>query len=264
MGALHEGHLRLIDRARAEAGDAGEVVVTIFVNPTQFGPNEDLDRYPRTLETDLAACRQRGADAVFAPDASAMYAADASVAVREAQLSRGLCGASRPGHFDGVCTVVTKLFHLCEPDAAVFGEKDYQQLAVVRRMVRDLDFPLEILAEPIVREGDGLAMSSRNRNLSAEHRRQAPALHAALRKAGGLLDEGRSDPLALVDAIRRTLSEQAPEGRIDYIEIVDPETLDPLDAIDAGAGAALLLAVFFGEVRLIDNILWLGKTADSR
>lgn len=262
MGALHEGHLRLVDRARAEAGADGEVMVTIFVNPTQFGPNEDLERYPRTLDADLAACEQRGADAVFVPEVASMYHDDASISIREDRLSGGLCGASRPGHFDGVCTVVAKLFHLCEPDAAVFGEKDYQQLAVIRRMVRDLDFAVEILAEPIVREEDGLAMSSRNRNLTDEHRRQAVALSAALRDASGWLAAGERNAAAVAAQIREQLAETAPDGRIDYIEIVHPHDLETLEKIDPATGATVLLAVFFGEVRLIDNLLWMGHTAD--
>jgi pantoate--beta-alanine ligase len=262
MGALHEGHLRLIDRARREAGDDGEVMVTIFVNPTQFGPNEDLDCYPRTLKEDLAACERRGADVVFVPEVASMYRDDASISIHEDRLSVGLCGVSRPGHFDGVCTVVAKLFHLCEPDAAVFGEKDYQQLAVVRRMVRDLDFAVDILAEPIVREDDGLAMSSRNRNLTDAHRQQAVALSAALREAGERLDAGERDGAVVTEEIRRQLAREAPDGRIDYVDIVDPDSLEKLSVIDPNIGAAILLAVFFGGVRLIDNFTWMGHTAD--
>lgn len=262
MGALHEGHLRLVDRARTEAGVDGEVMVTIFVNPTQFGPDEDLERYPRTLPADLAACEEHGADVVFVPEAASMYHADASISIHEGSLSVGLCGASRPGHFDGVCTVVAKLFHLCEPDAAVFGEKDYQQLAVIRRMVRDLDFAVDILAEPIVREDDGLAMSSRNRNLTDEHRRQAVALAMALRNAREMLEAGERDGAVVSGKIREHLAEAAPDGRIDYIEIVHPHSLEALSEIDSASGAAILLAVYFGGVRLIDNSVWMGHTAD--
>ena len=262
MGALHEGHLRLVDRARTEARAEGEVMVTIFVNPTQFGPNEDLDRYPRPLEADLAACEQRGADAVFVPEVASMYHADASISIHEGSLSVGFCGASRPVHFAGVCTVVAKLFHLCEPDAAVFGEKDYQQLAVIRRMVRDLDFAVDILAEPIVREEDGLAMSSRNSNLTDEHRGQAVALSAALRSAGEMLDAGERDGAVVSELICEHLAEAAPDGRIDYVEIVHPHSLEPLEEVDSASGAAILLAVYFGGVRLIDNSVWMGHAAD--
>lgn len=262
MGALHEGHLRLIDRARCHADSqetGGEVIVSIFVNPTQFGPNEDLDRYPHTLESDLAACEAHGADAVFAPDVASMYHDDASISIHESGLSRGLCGASRPGHFDGVCTVVAKLFHLTRAHAAVFGEKDYQQLAVVRRMVRDLDFPIEILAEPIVRESDGLAMSSRNRNLSVEQRSQATRLSSALRQAGEMLDAGERGTGVLSAALHTEIA-KSNDARIDYVEIVDPRTLAPLDAIDPQQGAAILLAAFFGDTRLIDNLVWMGHS----
>ena len=176
MGALHEGHLALVDRARAAVGPRGIVVVSIFVNPTQFGPKEDFSLYPRPLRQDLAACRRRGVDVVFSPGAADMYAPDASVAVDEAALSGGLCGGSRPGHFRGVCTVVAMLFNLVRPTFAVFGRKDYQQLAVIRRMVRDLHFPVRIIGLDTVREADGLAMSSRNVHLKAEERAQAPAL----------------------------------------------------------------------------------------
>jgi pantoate--beta-alanine ligase len=173
MGALHDGHATLIDEARCRAGQNGCVVVSIFINPTQFGPNEDFAKYPRTLEEDLAICRRHGADAVFTPVAEEIYPMNDSTFVDETSLSLGLCGESRPGHFRGVCTVVAKLFQIIRPDAAVFGEKDYQQLAVIRRMVRDLFFPIEIIGHPTVREADGLALSSRNRYLSPEDRVRA-------------------------------------------------------------------------------------------
>lgn len=190
-----------------------------------------------------------------------MYRDDASISIHEDRLSIGLCGASRAGHFDGVCTVVAKLFHLCEPDAAVFGEKDYQQLAVVRRMVRDLDFAVEIFTEPIVREEDGLAMSSRNRNLIEEHRQQAVALSASLRNASEMLDAGEREAAGLTQRIQQQLSQAAPDGRIDYVEIVDPHSLEFLERIDPATGAVVLLAVFFGEVRLIDNLVWMGHSS---
>jgi pantoate--beta-alanine ligase len=183
MGALHEGHLELVKRARQSAGPDGIVVVSIFVNPIQFDRNSDLDTYPRPLEDDLAKCQAAGVDVVFTPEAAAMYFPDRSVTVTESLLSGGLCGAARPGHFDGVCTVVLKLFLLCGCHAAVFGEKDFQQLAVIRRMVRDLDVPVEILACPTVRESDGLAMSSRNVRLGSAQRQDALCIHRALMEA---------------------------------------------------------------------------------
>jgi pantoate--beta-alanine ligase len=170
MGALHPGHLALVTRAKEVAAGSGTTVVSVFVNPTQFGPNEDFQRYPRPFEQDCEKLAGLGCDLVFAPSADAMYHPHASVAVHETSLSRTMCGASRPGHFDGVCTVVTKLFHLVQPDFAVFGQKDFQQLAIVRRLVRDLNFPVEIIGLPTVREADGLAMSSRNAYLSPEER----------------------------------------------------------------------------------------------
>lgn len=262
MGALHEGHLQLIDRAREFAGERGEVLVTIFVNPTQFGPGEDLDRYPRTLEADLAGCEARGADAVFVPEAGAMYHRDASISIGERSLSTGLCGASRPGHFDGVCTVVAKLFNLTQADAAVFGQKDYQQLAVIRRLVRDLNFPVEIIAAPTVREADGLALSSRNRYLSDEHRSQALVLSRSLDRARVLLDGGERRVEVLLDEIRQIISSAA-DARPDYIEAVDPESLEALSRVDAERGVAIALAVFFADTRLIDNLVWMGNTAAS-
>ena len=183
MGALHPGHAALIDAARARAGQNGTVIVSIFVNPAQFGPSEDLARYPRPLAADLALCRQHGADAVLTPTADEMYPPGDSTVVEENALSRGLCGAARPGHFRGVCTVVAKLFHILRPEAAIFGEKDYQQLAVLRRMARDLFLDIEIIGHPTIREPDGLAMSSRNRYLSPEKRAQAVQFPAALQAA---------------------------------------------------------------------------------
>lgn len=251
MGALHAGHLALVDHARRAAGPGGVVVVSIFVNPLQFGPKEDLSRYPRPRARDLAHCRARGVDVVFHPDGpGVMYAADRSVEVNETELSAALCGRSRPGHFRGVCTVVAKLFHLVGPDAAVFGTKDYQQLAIVRRMVRDLDFPVRILSHPTEREPDGLARSSRNENLSPAERAQAPAVRRALLAAGALVAAGerRAEPLraAMAAEIAR-----APLARVDYLEVVDAETLRPLETLRAPA--LLAAAVFFGNTRLIDN-----------
>lgn len=250
MGALHEGHLSLIRLARTRGA---RTVVSIFVNPTQFGPGEDYARYPRTEEADLAACRNAGADAVFLPEVSEMYAGGSATAVSvEGPISAGLCGASRPGHFRGVATVVAKLFHIVEPDAAVFGQKDAQQLAVIRRMVRDLDFPVEIVPAPIVREPDGLAMSSRNAYLSAEERAQASVLRRALLEAEGRVRSGEADAAAIRRAMAAVVA-GAPLAELDYAEVVDAESLEPLVRLDRPALAAL--AVRFGKTRLIDNTL---------
>ena len=252
MGALHAGHLALVDRARRAAGRAGVVVVSIFVNPRQFGPKEDLSRYPRPLARDLAHCRARGVDAVFHPDRpEAMYAPDHSVEVNETRLSAGLCGRSRPGHFGGVCTVVAKLFHLVQPDAAVFGMKDYQQLAIVRRMVRDLDFPVRILAHPTEREPDGLARSSRNAYLSPQERAQAPTVRRALLAAAALVGTGERRAAALRETMSAEITARAPLARVDYLEVVDAETLEPSDVLRSPT--LLAAAVFFGNTRLIDN-----------
>ena len=250
MGALHAGHLALVDRARREAGRKGAVVVSIFVNPLQFGPQEDLSRYPRPLRRDLAQCREHGVDLVFHPDAEGMYAPGRSVSVDESLLTGGLCGRSRPGHFSGVCTVVAKLFNLVRPHAAVFGQKDYQQLAIIRRMVRDLNFPLEIIGEETVREPDGLALSSRNVYLTPEERAQAPVLRRALLLAEQRAEAGESS----VARLRRVLEKElatALLARVDYAEIVDAEDLQPIKTLDRPALAAL--AVKFGRTRLIDN-----------
>lgn len=253
MGALHRGHTSLIDQAKEEAGKGGEVIVTIFVNPVQFGPNEDFDAYPRPLEADLEKCRSHGATAVFTPQASEMYQSDRSILITEDRLSRSLCGSSRPGHFDGVCTVVAKLFHLTQPESAIFGEKDFQQLAVIRRLVRDLDFQVHILAGATVREADGLAISSRNVYLSASERAQAPTLQQALRSVASEITNGTIRTKR--EAMKRFREEFAPAvlGRLDYFEIVDSATLVPLVNI-AGGDPRLIAAAFFGKTRLIDNI----------
>ncbi len=246
MGALHAGHAALIDAARARAGRNGTVIVSIFVNPTQFGPNEDLAKYPRTMEADLEMCSTHGTDAVFAPTADEMYPPGDSTFVDETKLSRGLCGAQRPGHFRGVCTVVAKLFNIIRPDAAIFGEKDYQQLAIVRRMARDLFFNLEIIGHPTVREADGLAMSSRNRYLNADERKRAAAFPAALSTAARENDPGQIITKAMALITEGTGS--APQ----YVELVDAETLAPLAALERPA--VLAAAVKIGETRLIDNV----------
>lgn len=264
MGALHEGHLALIRRARALADKAdkadkaggkggkgkGTVAVSLFVNPAQFGPKEDFSRYPRPLREDTALCREAGVDLLFAPAPGAMYPPDFSTWVDESQLSGVLCGAARPGHFRGVCTVVAKLFHLFGPDAAVFGKKDAQQLAILRRMVRDLDFPIRIVGVETVRERDGLALSSRNRYLTPEERAQAPVLRRALLAARREATGGAS--LARLRRVLIAEVEKAPLARIDYAEIRDAETLG---VPGPGSGKLLAaLAVFFGKTRLIDNL----------
>jgi pantoate--beta-alanine ligase len=252
MGALHDGHATLVREARKLAGKEAAVAVSIFVNPLQFGPNEDFDRYPRTLEADMALCETAGADMVFAPSVKEVYHPDRSIQILEKSLSTVLCGASRPGHFDGVCTVVAKLFNLVQPDEAVFGKKDYQQLAIIRRMVRDLDFPVTLHGVETVREVDGLAMSSRNRYLSAEERAQASALRAALVKAREAWQEGVTGSNRLLSLIHEHLSTAAPLGREDYVSLVDQQTLQPLEL--ARPGSLIALAVFFDRARLIDNI----------
>ena len=249
MGFLHVGHASLIDIAR---GRADVVIVSIFVNPTQFGPGEDLDKYPRDFEHDRLLCAEHGADVIFAPDPAAMYAPDASTWVEETMLSRPLCGARRPGHFRGVATVVTKLFHLALPDVAVFGRKDAQQLLVIKRMVRDLNFPIEIVAAPLVRGPDGLALSSRNRYLSEEEHQQALVLSRALRAAKPALEEAGLEAAPAVAAAVRHEIESA-GGRVDYVEVLDVDTLEPPTA--ETREALFALAAYFGSTRLIDNEL---------
>lgn len=251
MGALHAGHAALIAAARGRAGDRGTVVVTIFVNPTQFGPSEDFSKYPRTLETDLAVCRRCGADAVFAPGADEMYPPGDSTFIEETDLARGLCGAVRPGHFRGVCTVVAKIFQILRPAAAIFGEKDYQQLAVIRRMARDLFFPVQILGHPTVREPDGLALSSRNRYLSPEERRRAAALPAGLSLARELAAGGETRAGEIVRTAREAI-ERGTGSPPQYVALVSAEDLKPLETLDRPA--VLAAAVRIGETRLIDNM----------
>ena len=255
MGALHEGHLSLVRAARASC-DA--VAASIFVNPTQFGPNEDLAKYPRTFDRDRELLEREGVKLLFAPSVEEMYPAGAMTWVTVEGLSDKLDGRSRPGHFRGVATVVAKLFHVVEPDAAFFGQKDAAQVAVIRRMVRDLNLPVQIVVCPIVREPDGLAMSSRNAYLNPEQRKQALILHRSLARMQELADAGERNAGKLMAAGREELAREK-SVRLDYLEIVDPDTLDPLPDISGGALAAV--AAFVGSTRLIDNIL-LGK-ADS-
>ncbi|GAA5118807.1 pantoate--beta-alanine ligase [Luteolibacter yonseiensis] len=246
MGAFHPGHISLMHKAREISGPEGTVVVSIFVNPIQFDRASDLEAYPRPMESDLAACEAAGVDVVFTPVADSMYFPDRSVTVTETLLSRDLCGAARPGHFDGVCTVVLKLFLLSGCDVAVFGEKDFQQLAIIRRMVRDLDVPVEIVSCPTMREADGLAMSSRNTRLTPEQRADAPRILRTLKAAAEL-----GDVEAILARAREEI-EASPLARIDYLSLVDAETLQPVT--DLVRPAVLATAVFYGEVRLIDHV----------
>lgn len=249
MGYLHEGHLSLLDRAR-EMADL--VVVSIFVNPLQFGEGEDLADYPRDLERDVDSAGTRGADLIFAPPADEMYpAGEPVVTVDPGSMAEVLCGAYRPGHFRGVLTVVAKLFDIVRPDVAVFGRKDFQQVVLVERMVEDLNIAVRIERAPIVREGDGLAMSSRNEYLSSRERAQAPALRAGLEEAAERFRRGESAAEALVEAFRSKVAEQ-PDIRIQYAQVVNPRTLDPVG--EAEDGSVLAVAAFLGRTRLIDNV----------
>lgn len=249
MGALHEGHLSLVRAARA-ASDI--VAVSIFVNPTQFGPTEDLAKYPRSFERDCELLDREGVNFIFAPSVEEMYPAGVVTWVTVEELSGKLDGRSRPGHFRGVTTVVSKLFHIAEPDAAFFGQKDAAQVAVIRRMVRDQNFGVEITVCPIVREPDGLAMSSRNAYLNAEQRKQALILHRSLMRIEELARKGESSAGRLIAAAREEFATE-PDVRLDYFEIVNPETLDPLKNLSNGALVAV--AAYVGTTRLIDNLL---------
>lgn len=248
MGALHHGHRTLIKSAKADP--RAYCVVSIFVNPTQFGPQEDLDQYPRPLETDLEACRADGVQLVFTPRVEDMYPTDAATTVHVAGVTEHLCGPFRPGHFDGVATVVTKLFSIVQPDRAYFGEKDFQQLQVIRRLVSDLNVPLEIVGCPTVREADGLALSSRNRYLSTAARVQAGAVPRALAEVQARFDAGLRDAAALERAATEVLTDAGIE-RIDYVTVVDALHVQPIAQVDRDA--VLAIAVHVGTTRLIDN-----------
>jgi pantoate--beta-alanine ligase len=249
MGALHRGHLELIRVARGHAGKDGEVAVSIFVNPLQFEPGSDFEKYPRPESRDEKFCDNAGVNLLFRP--RKLYFDDRSVYVEETQLSAGLCGAARPGHFRGVCTVVAKVFNLLAPTAAVFGEKDYQQLAIIRRMVRDLNFPIEIIGMPTVREADGLALSSRNQYLGTDERAAAPVLYQAMGRVKEMADGGENSVTKLIDAASHVIA-SARGARIDYISVVDAENLQPLEKLRPNA--LIALAVFIGKTRLIDNL----------
>ncbi|BDG60514.1 pantothenate synthetase [Caldinitratiruptor microaerophilus] len=248
MGYLHEGHMALVERARA---NCDVVTVSIFVNPLQFGPQEDYARYPRDLDRDLAMLREARVDAVFAPSVAEMYPEEPLVFVEPTRLSDHLCGASRPGHFRGVATVVLKLFNIVQPDVAYFGEKDAQQLAIIRRMVRDLNVPVEIVGVPTVRAADGLALSSRNAYLGPEERAAAPVLYRALQLARDRILAGERDPGRVKAAMRECIAAE-PQVRIDYVEIVDAGSLQPVERIEGRVLVAV--AAFAGPSRLIDNV----------
>ena len=249
MGALHEGHLSLVDLA----GERAEVVVvSVFVNPTQFGPHEDFDRYPRDLERDVRLLAGRGASIVFAPDSRTMYPEPPLTTITMRGITDDLEGFHRPGHFDGVLTIVAKLFHVVQPDVAVFGQKDAQQAAAIRRMVADLDFPIEIVVGPTVREPDGLALSSRNAFLSSADRLEALALHAALDRASSLAREGIDDADRLLEAIREELSRH-PDVAVDYVAIVERDSFRPVRRLSVPSVAAV--AARIGGTRLIDNVV---------
>ena len=249
MGYLHEGHLSLIRRAR-EASDA--VVLSIYVNPTQFGPNEDLDKYPRDFDRDEALAKNAGADYLFYPSDAMMYPKHYLTYVNVDEITTKLCGRTRPGHFQGVTTICTKLFHIVKPHVAVFGQKDAQQALIIRRMVKDLNFDLEIITAPIVREPDGLAMSSRNTYLSSQERNQALVLKKSLDLASQMIEQGERDAV-LIQTKMRELINQSPLAKIDYVEIVSQEDLEP---ISTPQGDVLIaVAVYFGKTRLIDNVM---------
>ncbi len=249
MGYLHEGHKSLIVKASAEND---KVVVSDFVNPIQFGVNEDLDAYPRDIEADKKVCEEAGADLIFHPEVTEMYAPDFSTYVEMSKVSEGLCGKTRPTHFRGVCTVVSKLFHIVMPDRAYFGQKDAQQLAVIRRMVRDLNMDIQIVDCPIVREADGLAKSSRNTYLNEAERRAALVLSKAVFHGEDLMKKGERDAETILTAMREII-EKEPMAKIDYVEMVDADTIEPLAKAEGRVLTAM--AVYIGKTRLIDNFI---------
>jgi pantoate--beta-alanine ligase len=251
MGYLHEGHLRLVDEAR---GRCKRTVVSIFVNPMQFGPSEDLDRYPRDEAGDLAKLDQRGVDTVFIPSQDSMYPDGFETVVETLNLPNHLCGLRRKGHFRGVTTVVLKLFLSVTPDVAIFGEKDYQQFLVIRRMAADLNLPIDVVGVPTIRESDGLAMSSRNVFLSPEDRLRSTSIYRALLTAREMVQRGETDAVTVRNEMLRIL--EAAQGRVDYVAVVHPQSLVELEVIQGQAHAAL--AVFFGSTRLIDNMRLMG------
>lgn len=251
MGALHEGHASLMRQARPKADI---VIVSVFVNPTQFGPNEDFAKYPRTFQDDLLVCEREKVDAVFAPQPKDMYFEDRSAWVNEESLSRFLCGARRIGHFKGVCTVVSKLFNLFQPQVACFGKKDAQQLLILERMIRDLDFPIKVIECPLIREKSGLALSSRNKYLSPGEKKQALVLSQSLKAAKEAVSSGKS--ANQVRSLINKIISSAPLAKIDYVSVVDRGTLEEVKSFKPGQKILIALAVYFGTTRLIDNV-WL-------
>ncbi len=250
MGALHEGHLSLIRRARK---DNDVVVVSIFVNPTQFGPGEDFSRYPRNFKRDRALCRAEGVDIIFYPSTEEMYPQPYRTFVEIRELDRHLCGRSRPGHFKGVCSVVAKLFNIVSPDIAYFGQKDIQQAIIIKQMIKDLNFPIKMKIMPIIREKDGLAMSSRNAYLSEKERREATVLYRSLCLARDMIRKGERRPGRIIKEMQGLIA--GTSGRVDYIEIVDIESLAPIKRLKEQDKIVVALAVWFGKARLIDNII---------
>ncbi|ORX24563.1 pantoate--beta-alanine ligase [Thermoanaerobacterium sp. PSU-2] len=250
MGYLHDGHLSLIKKAKE---NSDFVCASIFVNPIQFGPNEDYDKYPRDVERDIKLLENQGCDLVFIPSVEEMYPDERLTTITVRKITDKLCGAYRPGHFDGVCTVVAKLFNIFTPDIAVFGQKDAQQVAVIKKMVEDLNIPVEIIASPIVRDEDGLALSSRNTYLTDEERRAALILNKSLKEAEKLLVSGERSAEKILDAVRKTLEDE-PQCKVQYVLCVDPDTLDDLNTI--GDKALIAIACYIGNTRLIDNLLW--------
>jgi pantoate--beta-alanine ligase len=253
MGALHEGHFALIRMAKELAGDIGKVVVSIFVNPIQFDRAQDFETYPQPIADDLKHCKNLGVDFVYTPNTEEFYLPDRSIEVSENSLSSLLCGATRPGHFDGVCLVITKLLNTLNPTAAIFGEKDYQQMAIIKRLVRDLSYRTKIIAHPTVREPSGLAMSSRNTGLTETQFDQASAIREGLFKARELYASGVTSADRILSKFRLHLDKQAPSSKIDYLECVCADSLQSLSEVNKPA--VIATAVFFGQVRLIDNIV---------
>ena len=251
MGYLHEGHMSLVRRARKAVGPNGRVVVSIYVNPTQFGPREDFSRYPRDMKRDQALCRAEGVDLIFAPTNGEMYPESFSTFVVEENISKVMEGKSRPGHFRGVATVVAKLFNIVLPDVAVFGAKDYQQATIVQRMMRDMNFPVRLVVAETVREKDGLAMSSRNKYLAGDFRAQALVLWQSIQKVQALVKKKRALNTAALKEELKDFIEAQPAAKLDYVEFFDPFTLDAVDVV--GRGTHMALAVFIGNTRLIDN-----------
>lgn len=249
MGALHEGHRELIRAGKNLTGEEGTLIVSIYVNPTQFNDKKDFKSYPKTFDQDYKICEEEGVDLIFHPSDSEMYSGKETVSVTESKLTKYLCGASRSGHFEGVCTVVTKLFNIIKPATAVFGKKDYQQLAIIKKLVTDLNFSIKIIEAETVREQDGLAISSRNKFLNAEERKQSNTIYKALTAMSSSTERQASELIALSRSI---IESEAPLGTIDYLEIVDRKTLEPIQKIDRPSLAAI--AIFFSKTRLIDNI----------